>query len=135
MSDAHGGTKVIGSSDLKKHEEMVAYWYVIFCCISNLRACVSTSFDLFIMLYSQCSITIVQTGCAGGVTGPVIFLMKGKERREGYTNEFLLAHGCATGSTIVMTENAYMTNKAWILVTIALVKVYRDMGFLKESPE
>ena len=57
----------------------------------------------------------------------MIFRMKGKERQEEYTDEFLLAHGCATGFTIVMTENAYMTNEAWILVTVGLVKGYMEM--------
>ena len=82
-------------------------------------------------MYSQCSITIVHIYCARGVTGPKIFLMKGKVRREGYTNEFLLEHGCATGFTIFMTEKSYMTKEAWILVTIRIVKGYGDMYFLK----
>ena len=46
-----------------------------------------------------------------------------------------MKYGCDTGSTIFITEKNYMTNKAWILVAIALVKGYRDMDYLKENPE
>ena len=77
MLDSCSDSKVIVLADKKKHEEMMAGWYVIFFCISNVQTCVSISFDLNIMLHSLCILTIIQTVCGGGVTGPTIFLMKG----------------------------------------------------------
>ena len=67
--------------------------------------------------YSRASITIVRTGTVGGTTGPTIILLKGEKKNPIYTDEFLVKHGMAPGSTIIMTENAYMTDNAWIAVT------------------
>ena len=53
-----------------------------------------------------------QTGSAAGNNGPTLFCMKGKKRRTGYDEGFLLRNGAAPGSTIVMTETALMTEKA-----------------------
>ena len=39
--------------------------------------------------------------------------MNGKKRRNGYDERFLENHGAAPGSKIAMTENAFMTEKAW----------------------
>ena len=39
--------------------------------------------------------------------------MKGKKRRNGYDERFLENYEAALGSTIAMTENAFMTEKAW----------------------
>lgn len=33
-----------------------------------------------------------------------------------------------------MTENAYMTDVAWLKVTIALIRGYRDLPFIKDNP-
>ena len=38
--------------------------------------------------------------------------MKGKKRRNGHDERFLEKHGAAPGSTIAMTENVSMTEKA-----------------------
>ena len=84
--------------------------------------------------YSRASITIVRTGTVGGTTGPTIILLKGEKKNLIYTDEFLVKHGMAPGSTIIMTENAYMTDNAWIAVTKALMKGYREMPFAKENP-
>jgi len=62
------------------------------------------------------SITMVRTGATAGTTGPTIFLLKGSKRKE-YTDDFLLRHGLAPGSTIARTENAFMTNEACIQST------------------
>jgi hypothetical protein len=58
-----------------------------------------------------------RSGVTVGTNGPTGFLLKGKKRRPGYTDEMLVKHGCEEGSTIVMTENAFMTNDAWIELT------------------
>jgi hypothetical protein len=34
------------------------------------------------------------------------FLLKGKKRRPGYTDELFAKHDCKEGSTFIMTENA-----------------------------
>ena len=39
--------------------------------------------------------------------------MKGKKRRNGYDERFLEKHGTAPGSTIAMTDNAFIIEKAW----------------------
>jgi len=59
------------------------------------------------------SITMYQTGSVAGDTGPTVFLLKGIHKKSGYTDEFLLEHGAKQGSTIIMTENAFMMTKAW----------------------
>ena len=56
---------------------------------------------------------MLRTGSSAGSNGPTAFLMKGKKKKRGYTDEFLVEEGCTRGSTIVMTENAFMTDKAW----------------------
>jgi len=41
----------------------------------------------------------------------------------------------APGSTIIiMTQNAYMADDAWIAVTKTLMKGYCEMPFAKENP-
>ena len=58
-----------------------------------------------------------RSGVTSGANGPTAFLMKGKRKKEGFTDEFLVENGCAPGSTVVMTKNAFMTNDAWIEIT------------------
>jgi len=109
MSDSHGDCYVIAASDKKKHEKLLQD--------------------------SRGSITIVRTGTCAGTTGPTIFLLKGTNRRSEFTDEFLVKHGLAPGSTIIMTENAYMTDEAWLEVSKAIVKGYRSLPYVKENPD
>ena len=74
------------------------------------------------LILSRVSITVVQTGSTAGVTGPTIILLKGEKKRQQFTDEFLEKHGLAPGSTIIMTPNAYMTDKAWVLVSKAIAE-------------
>ena len=85
MGDAHGSCKIIGYMDKNKHEKLLQDGRV--------------------------SVTVIRAGTVGGSTGPTIFLLKGEKKREHFTNEFLVKHGCAPGSTIIMTENAYMIDE------------------------
>ena len=110
MSDAHGNLKVIGAFDRQKHEK------------GGLQD-------------TRCSITIVRTGTCAGTTGPTIFLLKGTTKRAAYTDAFLEKHGLAKGSTIIMTENAYMTDEAWLQVSQAIVKGYRNLPYVKDNPD
>lgn len=46
-----------------------------------------------------------------------------------------MRQGLDPGSTIIMTENAFMTDEAWLEMTKALCKGYRMMPYLSENPE
>ena len=109
MSDAHGDLRVIAAADKKKHEKLLQD--------------------------SRVSITIVRTGTVGGTTGPTIFLVKGEKVRKHYTDDWLVRHGCAIGSRIIATENAYMTDEAWLKCAKAIVKGYRHLPYIKENPD
>ena len=65
-SDHHGNVKIIGSTK-KNHE-------------------------LFLQ-YSRVYITVVRTGSDAGVTGPTIFLFKGKQCHGIFIDEFLGSKG------------------------------------------
>ena len=53
---------------------------------------------------SRTSITVVRCGNAAGQDGPMIFLLGGKRKPCGLTDEFLGKCGAPQGSTIIMTE-------------------------------
>ena len=93
--------------------------------------CASFYFNLFadsflfpdITLVQGCvSITVVRTGSTTGGTGPTVFLVKSKNKGFIFTDKFLENHGLAPWSTIIMTPNAYMIDKAWVLVSKAIVE-------------
>jgi hypothetical protein len=73
------------------------------------------------------SITMYRTGVAAGHNAPTVFLLKGKKRKSGFNETFLRQEGCALGSTICMTENAYMTEEAWEGMAPSIVKGYRAL--------
>ncbi len=97
MSSCHGDLRVFDAANKKKQKEL-------------LQDC-------------RCSITVVRTGTASGITGPNIFLLKGTKRRNNFNDDYLLRYSMAKGSTILMTENAYMTDDAWLEASKAIVKV------------
>jgi len=59
------------------------------------------------------SISMLQTGSTTGSNGPTLFLMQGKRRNSVFSDGFLMANGAAEGSTVVTTDNAFMTEDAW----------------------
>ena len=91
MGDADGEGKIHGEVGKRKHERMV----------SDFRG----------------SITMLRTGVCSGHNGPTAFCMEGKNRKAGFTDNFLVQEGCEPGSTIVMTKNAFMTDEAWLKIT------------------
>ena len=105
----HGETKVIAARDRKKHEKI----------LGDCRA----------------SISLYRTGNCGSGDGPTTFLMAGKNRRSGFTNKFLKAHGAKEGSTIVMTETAYMTTDAWEEATDNIISGIRAMECIRDNPQ
>ncbi len=62
---------------------------------------------------SQQSITMCRTDSDARDTGSMVFLLKGQRKKFGYMDQFLLDSSTSIGSTIVMTENAFMTIAAW----------------------
>ena len=76
-----------------------------------------------------------RTGNAAGNNGPTAFVMKGKKRRAGYSDAFLEREGCAPGSTITMTKNAFMTDAAWETMADSIIRGYRSMPYVKENPQ
>ena len=62
MACPDGNVKVIGCKKKKKHEMQ-----------TNI---------------SCTSITMYRIGCVSGKTGPTIFLLKGQQRRDNYTDNF-----------------------------------------------
>jgi hypothetical protein len=91
MSDSNGNVRIVAAASKRKHERLTSD--------------------------HRCSITMFRSGVTVGGNGPTGFLLKGKKKRPGYTDDMLVKHGCEPGSTIIMTENAFMTNEAWIELT------------------
>ena len=75
--------KIIGSASVSRHER------------ENL---------------GRTSISLLKCGNAAGDWGPCVCLCAGKKRDEVYTDEFLERCGAPKGSTIIMTDSAYMTD-------------------------
>lgn len=82
MADANGQLKVMGATDVKKQEKRV----------SENRA----------------SITAFRTGTAIGNNGPTGFVLGGKRKLTGHTDEWLIKEGCEVGSTIVYIFIGYL---------------------------
>jgi hypothetical protein len=72
---ANGDVKVVGSAGQKKHKKKT----------NNSRV----------------SITVYRTGKIADVTRPTVFLLKGKQKREGFSDKFLVNHGAAIGSNVL----------------------------------
>ena len=87
MANADGKLKILGEVGKRKHEIKVA----------DFRG----------------SATMYRSGNAAGNNGPTVFAMAGVRRKAAYTDEFLENNGGAPGTTIVMTDNAFMTDAAW----------------------
>jgi hypothetical protein len=109
-SDGNRGVKVIGAANRKKHKKKSAH--------------------------CQLSFSLYRTGAVAGDTGPTIFLMKGKTKRHGFTDQYLRSNGCAIGSTVIMTENAFMTVDAWELVTPNIILGLRNINnYVAANPQ
>lgn len=78
---------------------------------------------------------MVRTGSAAGDDGPTVILLKGKVCRKAFSDEYLVSQGLAPGSTIIMTDNAFMTNDAWYEATKAIISGYNQMPVIKDNPQ
>ena len=84
---------------------------------------------------SRVSVTAVRTGSSNGVTGTTIFALKGQRRHGLFTDECLRSKRCALGSTIIMTDKAFMTNKSWAACTENLMIGYPNSEVVKDNPD
>ena len=62
---------------------------------------------------SRESISIYSAVSAGIEICPAIFISDGKKRHLAYTDDYFKRHVATDTSTIVMTNNVYMTLEAW----------------------
>jgi hypothetical protein len=109
-SDDNGGVKVIGAANRQKHEKKSA----------DCRS----------------SISLYRTGAVAGDTAPTIFLMKDKTKRHGFTDQYLRSNGCIIGSTVVMTENVFMTVDAWEHMTANIILGLRNVNkYVADNPQ
>ena len=87
-----GMLRVLGSSSKKKHDKAVS---------DNMM-----------------SITMFRCGNAAGTQGPVLFLAKGKKDssipRSLGPRSLCSTHKLPQGSRVIMSDNAYMDDKAWL---------------------
>ena len=84
---------------------------------------------------SRTSITVYRSGSAAGEDGPTGFLPAGINRKAAYTDEFLVKHGAAPGSTIVMTPTGYMTEDGWVRMAPFMAKGIRSMKVICDNPD
>lgn len=59
----------------------------------------------------------------------------GKQRKAGYTDQFLVKQGAPVGSTIVMTPTGYMTEEAWLEMAPTIAKGIREMPVIRDRPD
>ena len=106
---SNGEVKVIGDKEKSKHQ-------------------VQTS-------NSRTSITIYRSGNAAGSEGPTALLPAGIRRKGAYTDEFLVKHGAAPGSTIAMTKTGFMTELAWDELAPTIADGIRQMPVIHDNPD
>ena len=79
--------------------------------------------------------TRYRLGSAAGATGPTAFLPPGKHHRKSFSDQWLVKHGAAPGSTIVMTPNGYMTEDAWLKIAPRMAEGIRGLPVVCERPD
>ena len=67
---------------------------------------------------------MVRTGTMAGTTGPTYFLLKGTKCKKNFNDDYLVRYRMHPGSAIIMTENAYMTDKHGYISSL----------YIKENP-
>ena len=81
---------------------------------------------------SRVSITMLRCGCAAGISGPTIFLAKGKNMTcTTFNNKLTRKYGLPHGSTVIMTPSGYMDDEAWVKVVGILAPAIRVMPVSK----
>jgi hypothetical protein len=100
--------KIVGSASLSKHERETL---------------------------GRTSISLLKCGNAGGDWGPCVALAAGKTRDPIFTDEFLERNGAPRGSTIIMTETAYMTDGAFDELAENFCQGIRDAPIVRDHPK
>lgn len=106
---SEGTVKIVGSGDRKKHEKNMD------------DACDS--------------ITIIRIGSAAGVSGPWIFLCRGKKLDRRSLKNLPENYSAPAGSVVVMTPNAYLNDKTWVQIASTIAEGIRSMEVIKAHPE
>ena len=75
---------------------------------------------------SRFSITCYRTGNAAGVQGPFVFVMKCKTVPDMWTPAFLESLGAPRGSMVVASDNAFMTDAVWAIISKKLPSAMRQ---------
>ena len=60
-----------------------------------------------------------------------MFVMKGGRSKKAYMDALLVEHGCDPGWTITMTDNVYMTDEAWFVITKSIVDRYWKIPLIR----
>lgn len=77
-------------------------------------------------MHVRASITMIRCGFPSNEQGPTFFLPPGKVCKPVYCDQFLLDHGAAPGSTVIMTESGFLTDHAWKEIVPSLIKGIRQ---------
>ena len=67
----------------------------------------------------------IRCGNAANRQASTFMLLKGKSRNPDFSDAFLERNGAAKFSTIIMTENAFLTREAWVQLVPLLAKSLR----------
>lgn len=101
--------KIVGAAEIRKHEAITA---------------------------GRTTISTLKCGLADGQTGPVIFILEGKEIRHGFEDNQLVEHYMLPeGSTVVMTASGFMTDDAFNIVAPKLAKGLRALKNVQDHPD
>ena len=68
---------------------------------------------------------MIRCGAPANISASTFWLLTGKTRNPVFTDEFLVEHGAAPFSSIIMTENAFLTDDAWRQLVPLLIKGIR----------
>ena len=82
------------------------------------------------------TITIARCGLASVTDGPSFYLVKAnKIDLHTFKGNSLTKHGSPSGSKVIPTPNAYMTDKVWNEMAPAFAKGLQDMPVVKNYPD
>ena len=76
---------------------------------------------------SRDSVTNIRCGNAANRQAATFILLAGKKRNPDFSDDFLVRNGAAPGSTIIMTESAFLTKVAWSRLVPLLCKSLRQI--------
>ena len=77
--------------------------------------------------------TMIRSGFASNDSGPTFFMPPGKTRKPEFSDEFLVRHGAAKYSTILMTPTGYLTDETWVVIVPLLAKGLRFVVETKDA--